>query len=90
MIKLKKKEEIMIEVLNVEGVPILCDLSILNAEHLDPLDYHSFSRGWNSHEIALVCAIRCPDLHYFVSFCNEVVGRDVQVREGWKVSLTES
>ena len=32
----------------------------------------------------------CIDLHYLVSFCNKVVGCDVQVWEGGKVSLTES
>ena len=74
----------------IHDYPILYDHSIRNAEHLHPLHYNSFPCGRDSHEIALVCAVRRPDLHYLVSFCNKIVGRDVQVREGGKVSLTES
>ncbi len=68
----------------IHACPKLRNLSVSNAEHLNTLYHNWVSCGRNSHECTFVCAVRCPDLNHLLSLGEQVVGCDVQVREGAK------
>src|ERR1700687_1419563 len=69
--------------------PVLLNLSLRDANEVDPRHGHCLACGGDSAEIALVRTATCPANHHPIAFGHDVLDGDVGVGEGGAVHRHE-